>query len=69
MTQLKSLGAYLSRIMRKPAFCICENKGANHEKPAFCICEKQSLDELCSNRAANPCLCIRYIDSRIPLTS
>ena len=32
--------------MRKPAFCICENKGA---------------DQLCSNCTADQCLCFRYI--------
>ena len=38
--------------MRKLAFCICENKGA---------------DQLHSNRAADQCLCSRYIDSTTPL--
>ena len=42
--------------MRKPAFCICENKGA-------------FTDQLCSNRAADQHLCSRYIDSAIPLLS
>ena len=43
---------YMSRIMRKPAFCICENKGA---------------DQLCGNRTADQHLCFRYIDSTTPL--
>ena len=38
--------------MRKPAFCICENKGA---------------DQLSSHRAADQLLCFCYIDSTIPL--
>ena len=38
--------------MRKPAFCICENKGA---------------DQLRGNREADQRLCFRYIDSTIPL--
>ena len=40
--------------MRKPAFCICENKGA---------------EQLLSNREADQRLCFRYIhvDSTIPL--
>ena len=38
--------------MRKPAFCIRENKGA---------------DQLCDNRTADQQLCFRYIDSTIPL--
>ena len=43
---------YMSRVMRKPGFCICENKGA---------------DQLSGNCAANQHLCFRYIDSTIPL--
>ena len=38
--------------MRKPAFCICENKGA---------------DQLGSNCAADQHLCFRYIENAIPL--
>ena len=37
--------------MRKPAFCICENKGA---------------DQLRGNREADERLCFRYTDSAIP---
>ena len=37
----------LSRVMRKPAFCICENKDA---------------DQLRVNREADQRLCFRYID-------
>ena len=44
----------LSRIVRKPAFCICENKDA---------------DQLRGNREADQCLCFRYTDSTIPLLS
>ena len=42
----------LSLIMRKPAFCICENKDA---------------DQLRGNREADQRLCFRYTDSTIPL--
>ena len=38
--------------MRKPDFCIWENRGA---------------DQLCRNWAADQRLCFRYIDSAIPL--
>ena len=43
---------YLSLVMRKPAFCICENKDA---------------DQLRSNREADlrPCFC--FTDNTIPL--
>ena len=44
--------SYLSRVVRKPAFCICENKDA---------------DQLRGNREADQRLCFRYIDSTIPL--
>ena len=42
----------MSRVMRKPAFCICENKDA---------------DQLRGNREADQRLCFRYTDSAIPL--
>ena len=42
----------MSLVMRKPAFCICENKDA---------------DQLCGNREADQHLCFRYTDSTIPL--
>ena len=44
----------LSRVVRKPAFCICENKDA---------------DQLRGNREADQRLCFRYTDSTIPLLS
>ena len=43
---------YMSLVMRKPAFCICENKDA---------------DQLGGNREADRRLCFRYTDSTIPL--
>ena len=42
----------MSRVVRKPAFCICENKDA---------------DQLRGNCEADQGLCFRYIDSTIPL--
>ena len=42
----------MSRVVRKPAFCICENKDA---------------DQLLGNREADHCLCFCYTDSTIPL--
>ena len=61
--------------MRKPVFCICENKDAdqlrgNREadpKPVFCICENKDADQLRGNREADPRLCFRHTDSAIPL--
>ena len=43
---------YMSRIMRKPDFCICENK---------------RIDQLRGNRKADQRLCFHYTDSTIPL--
>ena len=45
---------HMCRVMRKPDFCICENKDA---------------DQLRGNRKADQRLCFRYIDSTIPLLS
>ena len=42
----------MSRDVRKPDICICENKDA---------------DQLRSNREADQCLCFRHTDSAIPL--
>ena len=42
----------MSRVVRKKAFCICENKDA---------------DQLRGNREADQRLCFRYSDSTIPL--
>ena len=44
----------MSLVVRKPAFCICENKDA---------------DQLRGNREADQHLCFRYTDSEIPLLS
>ena len=49
----KSLANYrVSRVVRKPAFCICENKDA---------------DQLRGNREADQRLCFRHMDRVIPL--
>ena len=42
----------MSHVVRKPAFCICENKDA---------------DQLRGNRTADQRLCFRYTDSTISL--
>ena len=44
----------MSCVIRKPAFCICENKGA---------------DQLHGDCLADQGLCFPYIDSTIPLRS
>ena len=49
---LKNNNVNMSCVVRKPAFCICENKDA---------------DQLCGNRQADQRLCFCYTDSTIPL--
>ena len=36
-------------------------------KPDFCICENKDADQLRGNREADQRLCFRYTDSTIPL--
>ena len=43
---------YMSHVVRKLDFCLCENKDA---------------DQLCSNCTADQCLCFCYSDSITPL--
>ena len=38
-------------------------------KPAFCICENKAADQLCGKCTADQRLCFRYLDSTIPLLS
>ena len=51
---LETLLIYMSLVMRKPAFCICENKEA---------------DQVPSNCAADQRLCFHYTDSNNPSTT
>ena len=37
------------------------------KKPAFCICENKDADQLRGNRETDQRLCFRYTDSTIPL--
>ena len=38
-------------------------------KPAFCICENKDADQLRGDREADQRFCFRYINSAIPLLS
>ena len=51
ITDIKNLHK-MNHVMRKPAFCTFENKGA---------------DQLCGNCTADQRLCFRYIDRTMPL--
>ena len=46
------VGTEMGRVVRKPAFCICENKDA---------------DQLRGNREADQRLCFHHTDSTVPL--
>ena len=52
--RFSSAESHMSRVVRKQAFCICENKDA---------------DQLRGNREADQRLCFRYIENTIPLLS
>ena len=52
MLVLKMIKYLMNLVMRKPAFCICENKDA---------------DQLRGNGEADQRLCLRFIKSTIPL--
>ena len=54
MAPLRKMCHKVSIVMRKPDFCICENKDA---------------DQLRGNWEADQRLCFRYTDSTIPLLS
>ena len=51
---LKQFRQYMSRMVRKPDFGLCENKGA---------------DQLRGNREADQRLCFRHSDSKLFLLS
>ena len=38
-------------------------------KPTFCTCENKDADQLRGDREADQLICVRYIDSTIPLLS
>ena len=48
------------------SLCICK-MSLVMRKPAFCICENKDSDQLRGNREADQRLCFRYIASTIPL--
>ena len=51
----------MSRIVRKPDFCLCENKGADQLRG------NREADQRSCNREADQRLCFRYTDSIFPL--
>ena len=65
----------MSLVMRKPVFCICENKDADQLRgnreadQRLCFCENKDADQLRGNREADQRLCFRNTDSTILLLS
>ena len=51
------------------SICCRSNMSLGVRKPDFCICENKDEDQLCGSRTADQRLCFRYIDSAIPLLS
>ena len=51
--------------MRKPTFCICENKGADQLQVNGAAVRRS--DQLRVNRAADQCFCFHYLESTIRL--
>ena len=48
---------------------VAYNMSCDMRKPDFCICENKDADQLRGNREADQRLCFRYTDSTIPLLS
>ena len=63
---LASCRVYSTENIRKYKFVQYELR---HEKPAFCICENRGADQLCGNHKAelDHHLCFRFNDSTIAL--
>ena len=55
-----------SSVFRASIICFSD-MGLVVRKPAFCICENKDADQLRSNCAADKRLCFRYTDNTIPL--
>ena len=51
----------MSRLMRKPTICICENKDVNQ------FHGNGEADQLNGNREVDQGLCFCYMDSTLPL--
>ena len=47
--------------------CLPKNMSLVMRKPDFCICENKDADQLRGNRKADQRLCFRSMDSTIPL--
>ena len=57
----------LCLVVRKPFVACWLDMSRVGRKPAFCICENKDADQLRGNREADQRLCFHYTDSTIPL--
>ena len=55
--------------MRRPVMSCLGHMSLVMRKQAFCICENKDADQLRGDREADQHLCFRYIDSAFPLLS
>ena len=64
---VKNISNRLDNIFLTSVYIQIPNMSRLKRKPAFCICENKDADQLCWNPAAYQYLCFCYIDSTIPL--
>ena len=58
------MGLYCLPVLQKyDARHIWDNLSCIVRKPAFCICENKDADQLRGNREADQHLCFRYVDN------
>ena len=67
--ETQTTGLLATRIYTIACFSLIGKVSPVVRKPTFCICENKDADQLRGNREADQRLCFRYIDSTIPLLS
>ena len=67
--RVKTCFLHTTEVYQHLYFCCLDSMSLVMRKPAFCICENKDADQLRGNREADQRLCFRYIDSTIPLLS
>ena len=60
---LKTFFDGIKAVMRSSLYIL----SGDVRKPDFCLCENKDADQLCSNCTADQGLCFRYTDSAISL--
>ena len=62
ITVLYFILGMLSALTQHTTLICCEHKSRVMRKPDFCICENKEADQLRGNREADQRLCFRYTD-------